>query len=201
MKLLRELLFFLRRYIVGLPELIHNACMWRLNSVRKGKAVDVRGRIYIKNAGTFTLGSDAKINSSMYANPIGGDTRTFIVVSRGAVLEIGHHVGLSNVTIYCAQNVTIGDYVLIGGGCRIYDTDFHPVDYRERVLDGKKGPTAAVVIEQGVWLCGGVTILKGVRVGARSVVACGSVVTRDIPPDELWGGVPARFIRKINGKA
>jgi len=54
-----------------------------------------------------------------------------------------------------------------------------------------------VVIERNVWIAAGVTIIGGVRVGENSVVAAGSVVTRDVPPNALVGGNPARVIRSI----
>lgn len=191
-------LYFFWRSCFSFIDSAYNVCVWALNGVRRAGPSKVVGRLYIKNAGTFSVGCGLKVNSSMWANPIGGDTRTFIVVLKNATLRIGDNVGISNATIYCAEKIVIGDNVLIGGGCRIYDTDFHPVDYAERVVDKKKGCRASVHIAEGVWLCAGVVILKGVHVGARSVIAAGSVVTRDVPADELWGGAPARFIKKIN---
>lgn len=54
-----------------------------------------------------------------------------------------------------------------------------------------------VVIEDGVWLCAGVIVTPGVHIGKGSVIAAGAVVTKDIPPFELWGGVPAKYIKKL----
>lgn len=56
---------------------------------------------------------------------------------------------------------------------------------------------AAPVIEDEVWVGAGVIILRGVTIGRNSVIAAGAVVTKDIPPYEIWGGVPARCIRKL----
>jgi acetyltransferase-like isoleucine patch superfamily enzyme len=55
------------------------------------------------------------------------------------------------------------------------------------------------VIEKGVWIAAGATIIGGVTVGENSVVAAGSVVTEDVPPNTLVGGNPARVIRSIGG--
>jgi len=55
------------------------------------------------------------------------------------------------------------------------------------------------VIEDGVWIAAGVTILRGVRIGKNSIVGAGAVVTRDIPSNQIWGGVPARFIKERVG--
>jgi acetyltransferase-like isoleucine patch superfamily enzyme len=56
-----------------------------------------------------------------------------------------------------------------------------------------------VILEDDVWLGSRVTILKGVRTGARSTIAAGAVVSRDIPPDSIAGGVPAKVIKSIAG--
>ena len=54
-----------------------------------------------------------------------------------------------------------------------------------------------VTLEENVWVAAGVTILPGCTVGANSVIGAGSVVTRNIPPGEIWAGVPARRLRAI----
>lgn len=53
------------------------------------------------------------------------------------------------------------------------------------------------IIEDGVWIGAHVVVLRGVRIGSRSIIAAGAVVTRDVPSNEIWGGVPARFIRSV----
>lgn len=123
-----------------------------------------------------------------------------IIVARGAKLTIGKNVGISSTTIVCQQSIEIGDNVLIGGGCNIFDTNFHPVDCKER-LDpctsncGKKAP---IVILDNVFIGTSCIIGKGVTIGENSVIAAGSVVVKNVPSNEIWGGNPAKFIRKIN---
>jgi acetyltransferase-like isoleucine patch superfamily enzyme len=56
---------------------------------------------------------------------------------------------------------------------------------------------ARVVIEQGSFVGASATLLPGIRIGARSFVAAGSVVTADVPPGALVAGVPARVVRKV----
>lgn len=58
--------------------------------------------------------------------------------------------------------------------------------------------TSPVIIEDDVFIGTGVLIGKGVTIGARSIIAAGSVVVKSVPADELWGGNPAKFIKKIN---
>lgn len=90
--------------------------------------------------------------------------------------------------------VEIGSRVMMGPRVGLY-TAGHPIDAAIRSEDlefGKK-----IVIEDDVWLGGNVVVNPGVTIGARSVIASGSVVTKDIPCDVVAGGVPCKVIRKI----
>lgn len=90
--------------------------------------------------------------------------------------------------------VSIGTSVAIGPGVAII-TDSHEVGQRHRRAgDRVHGP---VVIEDGVWVGASVTIVGPVTVGAGSIIAAGAVVVRDVPPDVVVGGVPARVLRAI----
>lgn len=81
----------------------------------------------------------------------------------------------------------------------IYDSDMHSVDFESRSAETDTNvKSAPVTIDDGAWICGRCIILKGVHIGKRSVIAAGSVVTKSIPNDELWGGNPCKFIRRIN---
>ncbi|WP_353842259.1 DapH/DapD/GlmU-related protein [Mesorhizobium sp.] len=122
-----------------------------------------------------------------------------MAVCAGAVLVIGDDVGISGASIFCASSITIGDNVLIGVNCSIYDTDFHPVHWYDRRMS-KAATSLPVRIGDDVWLSAGVIVLKGTSIGARSVIAAGSVVTKDIPPDTLAAGVPARPVRKLSSE-
>lgn len=80
----------------------------------------------------------------------------------------------------------------------ITDSNHHSLDWRVRNLEGDTDrKSAPVVIEDYVFIGARSIVLKGVRIGARSVIAAGSVVVKDIPAGELWGGNPAKFIKKI----
>lgn len=99
------------------------------------------------------------------------------------------------------MNVQIGKYVLIGAGCKIYDTDFHPLNasYRYGELkDNQKTRSKPIIIEDGVFIGGHSIILKGSHIGKNSIIGAGSVVTGDIPENQIWAGNPAHFIRKVN---
>lgn len=85
------------------------------------------------------------------------------------------------------------------GGTRIFDTDHHPIDWRERRMPGNglKAKHSPILIEDDVFIGTGCCIMKGVTIGARSIVAAGSVISKSIPPNEVWGGNPAKFIKRI----
>jgi acetyltransferase-like isoleucine patch superfamily enzyme len=97
-------------------------------------------------------------------------------------------------------SIKIGDNVKIGGGARIYDTDFHSIDPELRInpkTDFINKQKLEVVIEDNVFIGAHATILKGVCIGKNSIIGASSVVTKNIPANEIWAGNPAKFIRNV----
>lgn len=84
--------------------------------------------------------------------------------------------------------VTFGNNVKVGPHCQFY-TPQHPIDYIQR--RETKETAYPIIIEDDVWLGGGVVVCPGVRIGKRSIVAAGSVVIRDVPSDCMVAGNPA----------
>ena len=89
--------------------------------------------------------------------------------------------------------ITIEDDVLIGPQVKLV-TENHPVDPSNR----KSLDVKSVHIGKNVWLGAGAIILPGVTVGENSIVAAGAVVTKDVHANTIVGGVPAKFIKKID---
>ena len=177
----------------------YNHLLFRYKNVNYPETLQVNGKLKILGTRRpcIQFGKDVHINSSIESNPSGGK-QTIFMVGENAQLTIGNNSGISNSTIVCKQSITIGSNVNIGANNVIYDTDFHSVNFEDRIhCPDENVKIAPVVIEDGVWIAGHCVILKGSRIGKRSVIAAGSVVTSTIPADELWG-VPAKFIRKIN---
>jgi len=112
----------------------------------------------------------------------------------GENIRLGTRVFINqNCTLYDLGGITIGDDVMIGPNVSLI-TSGHPIAPSRR----RDGVTAApIVIGRNVWIAAGVTVIGGVTIGDNSVVAAGSVVTRDVPRDSLVGGNPARVIRSI----
>ena len=114
-----------------------------------------------------------------------------IKIGDGTSIQFYFHCG-------AAESVSIGKNVLISG--RVYITDHDHVfdDPKLSARNCRRLKSAPVIIEDGVWLGEGCVILKGVTVGERAVVGANAVVTIDVLPFTVVGGVPAREIKKIS---
>lgn len=135
-----------------------------------------------------------------------------------AKISIGKRCQLGSVNFVCAQEIEVGDDVMMAWGINILDSDNHSVDWRERKHDVKRSyedylktrgfdlarshdwskvKTKKVTIKNKCWIGLNVIILKGVTIGEGAVIGAGSVVTSDIKPWHLAAGNPAKEIRKI----
>lgn len=113
----------------------------------------------------------------------------------GRNIRLGDHVFLNVLCTFldCAE-VRIGDHVMVGPAVQLYTAAHDLVaERRNRGLEVAK----PIVIEDDVWLGGGVIVLPGVTVGRGAVVGAGAVVTRDVPANSIAAGNPARVIREI----
>jgi acetyltransferase-like isoleucine patch superfamily enzyme len=140
------------------------------------------------------LGDNITIQKSSLATELNG------------YIEIGDYSFISCATIIANESVSIGNYVFIGNGVTIVDTDFHPLDPAKRLQDtiaistvGDKSRRPAfvsmpVVVEDDVWIGFNASILKGVTIGKGSIIQPGSVVLKDIPAGSIVAGNPARII-------
>jgi acetyltransferase-like isoleucine patch superfamily enzyme len=112
----------------------------------------------------------------------------------GDEIRVGQNVFVNqNCTFYDLGGLDIADDVMIGPNVSII-TSGHPVEPLQRRATTIGKPIA---IEKNVWIATGAIIIGGVTVGENSVVAAGSVVTKDIPPNTLAGGNPAKVIRQL----
>jgi acetyltransferase-like isoleucine patch superfamily enzyme len=177
-----------------------NYAFLRANNVSMRSFPDIKGTLFIRNKGCMQLGNGIRINSSLISNPIGGSTKTCLITySTTARLIIGDKVFMSNAAIVANTEIIIEDNVYIGASVKIYDTDFHSVYWDNRIL-GAKDPdiqSKPVTIKKYAFIGAHSIVLKGVTIGQGAVIGAGSVITRDVGAFEIWGGNPARCIRKI----
>lgn len=118
-----------------------------------------------------------------------------------ATCEIGSNVDIGwQTTIAVGQKVIIEDNVRIAGRCYLAGFPGHPESPEDRIkgLPETDDQVGDIVLRNNVWLATGVTVIAGVTIGENSIVAAGSVVTRDIPSNVVAGGVPAKVLRPIH---
>ena len=112
----------------------------------------------------------------------------------GANIRLGEKVFFNfNCVVLDVCPVTIGDFTLFGPAVQIY-TATHPMNAELRRLKEFAKP---ITIGSDVWVGGGAIICPGVRIGSRSIIGAGSVVTRDIPEGVVAVGNPCRVVRAI----
>lgn len=187
-----------------------NRLKFWLNDVSFGSNMQVYSKIYLNKAkgSKIAIGDNFVFTSGEAFNPLCRNLRGCIFAPKGSVIKIGNHVGISSACIRAKERIEIDDNVKIGGDCILMDTDAHNLDYRIRSsmkkdeegngIDSMTAASAPIHIESDVLIGARCIILKGVTIGARSVIGSGSVVTKSIPPDCIAAGNPARVIRTFN---
>ena len=115
----------------------------------------------------------------------------------GFNITLGDHFYANhNCTILDGAKVTFGAYVFIGPNC-VFSTAGHPLDSRQRDLGLEFA--RPITVGDHVWFGAGVIVLPGVTIGSGSVIAAGSVVSRDIPSGVIAAGIPCRVLQEITG--
>ncbi len=172
--------------------------------VKFGKGLSVRGwiNLHISPRAKVVIGNNVMLKSGFADNPTACSSKTCLWCYRGSNLVIGDNTGLFGTTIICSESITIGNKTLIAGGTHIYDSNFHSMDPKVRT-EGDDGQveTSPVNIGNQCWIGSRCIILKGVTIGDQAVIGAGSVVTKDVPPRQVWAGNPARFVKEIIGES
>ena len=181
-----------------LPCTVYNKFLLGIRKIKTGEGFVCYGPLFVRGTGTIVFGNKVRINSCRETNPIGGDTRTILFAKGNSRISIGNNVGISNTAMVALDEIQIEDDVMIGAGCKIYDHDFHSVNYEERMMPGDVGvKSKPVKIKKGAFVGAHTIILKGVTIGEKSVIGAGSVVTKSVPDYEIWAGNPAKFVKSL----
>jgi acetyltransferase-like isoleucine patch superfamily enzyme len=173
-----------------------------INNISVPKKFNINGvmKIHVSSRGKAIIGESFSCNSGNNYNIIGRQQKTIFWVD--GFLDIGIGVGMSSTAIICKHRITIEDFVTIGGGTVVYDSDFHSISpeiRKNRFKDLREAKCEHVIIGKNAFIGAHCTILKGVKIGENSVLGACSVISSDVPKNEIWAGNPARFIRKIEG--
>lgn len=176
-----------------------NRMILKVNGVVFGKNLQIPGKVTWAIWGSkVSIGDNFYLSSGNGVNHITSNLQADVYVESQAMLAIGNNVGMSSTRIRVHESVTIGDNVKIGGCVLITDTNGHPMDYVARRSSNEGTKSAPVVIEDDVWVGAHCIILKGVTIGARSIIGAGSVVTKSIPADCVAAGNPCKVIKSLN---
>lgn len=182
--------------------IIINRLRFSLYGIKHGLNLRVSGLPYLLLHPTarVEIGDDFEFTNGNGANALTRNIRGCIRVERNAIVEIGNNVGISSGVIWAKSSIKIGSNVKIGAGSILLDTDCHSLDWKIRssiLKDSYDAKSSPIEIGDDVLIGYGCVILKGVKIGNRSIIGAGSVVTRDIPSDVIAAGNPCKVIREI----
>ena len=145
--------------------------------------------------GSIEVGKGCCLRSARCSNPVGVFHPVQLATIGAGKIVIGDGCGISGSVLVAENSITLGRRVMIGAGCSLIDSDCHSLDPAARTC-GARGKTAPIVLEDDVWLGMNVLVLKGVRIGAGTVVGAGSVVTGDLPAGVVAAGNPAQIVNR-----
>lgn len=201
-----ETIVFLFGSLTGIAGYFFRQIFYPCLFKRAGKGTVFGRNISLQHSGKITIGKKCVIDEYCKLSAQGGADSEIVLgdevlLGRGTVLGTreGHiEIGdFSNVGANCRMGTTsqikLGKYVLLAANCYIggaqHRFDRLDVPIMRQGYESRGG----VVIEDNVWLGAGVIVLDGVRIGSGSVIGAGSVVTKDIPPNSIAVGVPAKI--------
>jgi acetyltransferase-like isoleucine patch superfamily enzyme len=170
-----------------------------------GRHCRIKHKSHLYLGRTITIGDYVEINALSKEGIIIGDNVsilrntiiecTGVLRSLGEGLVVGNNVGFAqNCFIQVRGKVLIGNNVIFGPGVSIFSENHIFSD--PSVPVSKQGETRiGVCIGDGAWLGSGAIVLDGVTIGENSIIAAGSVVTKDVPPRAVAAGIPAKIIK------
>jgi acetyltransferase-like isoleucine patch superfamily enzyme len=213
--ILEQTLFFLFGWIPTIIGVGVRGLFYRLILRMDGLAA-IESRVRLRFADHIKLGHGVYLDENVYlhACPQGIEIGPQTIVMHGAILHVYNFRDMPQSGIKIGKDSLIGEYSVIRGqggvqiGDRVYTSPFTQIIAVNHVFDDPNRPfinqgitAQGIIIEDDVWLGAGVIITDGVRVGKGAVVAAGAVVTKDVAPHTVVGGVPAKLIKTIDGNS
>ena len=165
---------------------------------------------YCETAQIFRKLRSKKARAVIIGNHISCYAGCSFAIGENGHCTIGDFTLLNGALIMAEERIEIGSYCLVSWNVGIADSDFHPLEPAQRLIDAQalapyfknrpvrpKLKTAPVKIADNVWIGMNAVILKGVTIGENSVVAAGSVVTKSVGPNTIVAGNPAVVVKQF----
>jgi len=163
------------------------AYIWLRHCDQIGANTRTFWRPNVENRGRIVIGARVRLNSHWAPIELASGPHGVIDIADGVYINYGS-------IISAHKSVRIGANVMIGNYCIVADTEVPAIVDRH---DGPSISSRPIEIGDGAWLATRVTVLPGSKIGAGAVIAAGSVVSGDIPPGMVAGGIPARVLRPV----
>lgn len=170
-----------------------------------GQNITIKGLpiIDIRDGAKIEIGDDVTLNSENYGYHINmhSPVKLFANIKKGAYLKIGNKTRIHGSCIHARYKIEIGDNCLIAANCQIFDCNAHHLSFDDpenRI--NTIGEAEPIIIEDNVWIGANSIILPGVTIGQGSIVAAGSVVTKNIPAMVIVAGNPAQIVKEAEYK-
>ena len=173
-------------------------------------AVQFGEGFYCETAQVFRFLRNKTPGSVIFGNHVSCYAGCSFSVGKDGQCTVGDFTLLNGALIMAEERIEIGSHCLISWNVGIADSDFHPLEPAQRLIDAQaiapffkdrpprpKLKTAPVIISNNVWIGMNAVILKGVTIGENSVVAAGSVVTKSVAPNVVVAGNPAVVVKRF----
>lgn len=174
--------------------------------LRLNKKAIMNRNVFINRRSKITL-----IDGSTKKDVVFGENIMYfgkIISSNKGKIKIGNNTSIRlGCIFYCAKGITIGNNVMIADNVIISDTNHHPINPQDRLKMIKSGWSSKlwswdkaiskeIIIGNNVWIGQFSRILKGVNIGENSIIASNSIVTKDVPPNSIAAGNPAKIVKE-----
>jgi acetyltransferase-like isoleucine patch superfamily enzyme len=165
---------------------------------------------YCESAQVFKKLRSKQPSAVVFGNHVSVYAGCSFAVGNDGVCTVGDFTLLNGAIVMAEERIDIGSHCLISWGVGFADSDFHPLEPAQRLIDAQalapffkdrpprpKLKTAPVKIGDNVWIGMNAVVLKGVTIGDNSVVAAGAVVTKSVPANVIVAGNPAEIVKKF----